>query len=232
MLPRRGTPDDDEVRPMLLNALALIGICGVAGGTLLASRKRVPARQRERRQWEAAYERRPLRWFYDLPRPFGPLRLSVEGSRLVVDRGTFLVHDEVELSRLQLLELRCGDEVIGMAKARSGVRLQLSALQAPANELHRLILVRHLRPMGLLFGMAELRLVSDGNELVIPFADQEGWEIAAEWFLRLQSAIGEAASPVSVLPKPYALPLTPYQRPGLPLPRRVSPSPAAAKDRA
>src|SRR5690606_2297227 len=98
---------------MLLSALALVGICGVAGSTLLVSRTRRPSvRLRERRAWEAGYERRALRWFYDLPRPFGPLRLSVGESRLYVDRGPFLIHHEIDLARLQVLELRCGDEIV------------------------------------------------------------------------------------------------------------------------
>lgn len=189
--------------------LVVLGIIGMIAGHAWA-KQREPMRHRERLQWEQGYERRPHRWFYDLPRPFGPLRLSVDGTWLIVDRGAFLVHDELDLATIDALELRCGDEAIASARVRRGVRFQGQALIHPANELHRLILVRHVRPLGQLFGLAELVLhpgpKSDHDEpVVIPFAGATGWEVAAEWFLRLQAAIGEAASPVSVVPTSYAL---------------------------
>jgi hypothetical protein len=193
----------------LVAGIVVLGIVGLLAGHTWA-KQRQPMRHRERQAWELGYERRPHRWFYDLPRPFGPLRLSVDRCRLIVDRGAFLVHDELDLTRVDALELRCGDETIASARVRRGVRFQEQALVTPANELHRLILVRHLRPLGQLFGLAELVLHpgpdSDMDEpMVIPFAGANGWDVAAEWFLRLQSAMGEAASPVSVVPQPYAL---------------------------
>ncbi|MBC7544741.1 MAG: hypothetical protein H7338_18615 [Candidatus Sericytochromatia bacterium] len=190
-------------------ALVVLGIVALIAGYTWA-KQRLPMRHRERRDWEQAYERRPHRWFYDLPRPFGPVRLSIDGTWLIIDRGTFLVHDEIDLTQVQTLALRCGDEIVASARLRRGVRFQDGALITPANELHRLILVRHLRPLGQLFNLAELVLHrQDGKvvtePIVIPFACLSGWEIAAEWFLRLQAAMGEAASPVSIVPQPYSL---------------------------
>jgi hypothetical protein len=193
----------------VLAGLVVLGMVGLFAGHTWA-KQRQPMRHRERHHWEQGYERRPHRWFYDLPRPFGPLRLSVDGSWLIIDRGAFLVHDELNLTTVDALELRCGDEVIASAKVRRGVRFQDHALITPANELHRLILLRHLRPLGQLFGLAELVLYPgpgcDHDEPVtVPFAGLDGWEVAAEWFLRLQAAMGEAASPVSIVPTHYAL---------------------------
>jgi hypothetical protein len=193
----------------VMAGLVVLGIVGMVAMTTWA-KHRPPTRHRDRLSWEQGYERRPHRWFYDLPRPFGPLRLSVEGSWLIVDRGAFLVHDDLDLGKVDKLELRCGDETIASARVRRGVRFQEHALVTPANELHRLILVRQLRPMGQLFGLAELVLhPGPGSEidepLTIPFAGAHGWEVAAEWFLRLQAAMGEAASPVSIVPTSYAL---------------------------
>ena len=187
---------------MLILGLVILTCLGYAAYGRPEPRPRV----RHRRLWEQSYERRPDRWLYDLPRPFGPLRLSVEGLRLYVDRGDYLCHDELDLGDLQALSLRCGDETIASAKVRSGVRLQPNALLLPANELHRMILVRQLRPLGLLFGLAELHLTTGGSgpDLIIPCAGPQGWQIAAEWYLRLQSAVGEAASPVTTVPQPYA----------------------------
>jgi hypothetical protein len=189
--------------------IVVLGIVGLMAGHAWA-KQRQPMRHRERLNWEQGYERRPHRWFYDLPRPFGPLRLSVEGCWLIVDRGAFLVHDDLDLTKVDVLELRCGDETIASARVRRGVRFQEAALISPANELHRLILVRHVRPLGQLFGLAELVLhPGPGSDLeepvAIPFAGSNGWEVAAEWFLRLQAAMGEAASPVSVVAQSYAL---------------------------
>jgi hypothetical protein len=190
-------------------ALVVLAVVALISGHSWA-KQRLPMRHRERGEWEAAYERRPHRWFYDLPRPFGPVRLSIEGSWLIVDRGAFLVHDEVNLTHVQRLELRCGDEIVSAARLRRGVRFQEGALITPANELHRLVLVRHLRPLGQLFNLAELVLyLGDGKAeaepIIIPFSSLPGWEIASEWFLRLQAAMGEAASPVSIVPQPYSL---------------------------